>query len=58
MKESVLKLKEKQQHNNSFPISNYPQVLNCFYDWPVHYYVWWVLYILTWLWVPVQLSVY
>ena len=39
MKESVLRMKEKTQHNIGFPTFKLPvQVLKMFEDWPVKYY--------------------
>ena len=54
MKESVLSLKEKKQHN----VSNCQQVLEIFYDWPINHDFWRFLYMITRLQDWVQLSLY
>ena len=57
MKESVLSLKE----NNTklvFLISNFPQVLTIFFDWPVEYYFWRNRNMINGLYNPGQLFIY
>jgi len=58
MKESVLSVKEKQQHTTSFPSFKVPASTNIFEAWPVKSNFWRFRYIITRLYDWVQLALY